>query len=94
MMLPPSEARSGRRAIDLGPRFSQQNSVKVSEVERLKLARQVLLGLALICLSVFTAFSAMPENTALGQIFELIKIGALPLVTLVISFYFPAKSDH
>ncbi len=29
------------------------------------------------------------KNEALSQAFELVKIGALPLVTLVVSFYFP-----
>jgi hypothetical protein len=35
------------------------------------------------------SYAAAPENKALQQIFELIKIGALPIVTLLITFYFP-----
>jgi hypothetical protein len=39
----------------------------------------------------FIAYAAMPDNPAMVQIFELIKIGAFPLVTLVIAFYFPTR---
>ena len=35
------------------------------------------------------ASTILGENEALNQAFELVKIGALPLVTLVVSFYFP-----
>jgi len=65
---------------------------EVDEGERLRLARQVLLGLGLICSGVFIAYGLEPDNTGLSSIFELVKIGALPLVTLVISFYFPNRS--
>ncbi|HBK4767653.1 TPA: hypothetical protein LLS86_001155 [Serratia liquefaciens] len=49
------------------------------EMERLRLARQVLCGIFVI-------------SEPIRQVFELLKIGALPLVTLVISFYFPNTS--
>jgi hypothetical protein len=34
----------------------------------------------------------VPDNPGVSQIFELVKIGALPLVTSVISFHFPNSS--
>jgi len=77
--------------VDISKKFPP-GGVSVSEGDRLRLARQVLFWLAIICIGVFVAYGREPENKALGQIFELIKIGALPLVTLVISFYFPKNS--
>ncbi len=61
--------------------------------DRLRFAKQVLLFLGVTCVLVFTAYVIFPDNQALAHIFELIKIGLLPLVTLVISFYFP-KTDR
>lgn len=76
--------------VDLSVLF--KGGVSISEGDRLRLARVVLMGLAVICVGVFVAYGMYPDNRALGQIFELIKIGVLPLVTLVISFYFPNSS--
>jgi hypothetical protein len=73
--------------------YFQQSSFQLDEAERLKFGRQILLGLALICIAVFTAYAIYPENQALSNIFELIKIGALPLVTLIIGFYFPNSNN-
>jgi hypothetical protein len=64
------------------------DSQVIDESERLKFARQVLVSLGVIAVAVFVAYTAYPDNTALQEIFELIKIGLLPLVTLVVSFYF------
>ncbi len=75
--------------VDLNDVFSQDSKITISEGDRLKLAKQVLFGLGVICIGVFISYGLAPDNKALSAIFELIKIGALPLVTLVISFYFP-----
>lgn len=74
--------------IDLNQVFSD-GGVTIDESDRLRFAKQVLLGLAVICIAVFIGYAVFPENVALAGIFELIKIGALPLITLVVSFYFP-----
>lgn len=34
-------------------------------------------------------YALQHDNKALAAMFELVKIGALPLMTLVVSFYFP-----
>ncbi len=73
----------------LGDQFKGQDRILVSPGERLRFARQVLLGLATICVGVFVAHGSYPDNACVSQTFELVKIGALPLVTLVVSFYFP-----
>ena len=65
----------------------------ISEGDRLRFAKQVLLFVGVVCVLVFAAYAFRPENKALSSIFELIKIGLLPLVTLVITFYFP-KADR
>lgn len=62
---------------------------QVNESDRLRLARQILLFLLLLCAAVFTAYFLQPDNKAIINIFELVKIGVFLLVTLVISFYFP-----
>jgi len=35
-----------------------------------------------------TGYACYPDNKALAALTEIIKIGALPMATLVISFYF------
>ncbi|WP_419245868.1 hypothetical protein [Serratia sp. NFX21] len=62
------------------------------EMERLRLARQVLCGIFVISVGVFVAHAYWDQNESIRQVFELLKIGALPLVTLVISFYFPHRT--
>jgi hypothetical protein len=68
--------------------YHTQTIVTISESERLKFAKQILMGLAILSSSVVAGYACYPENKALAEIFELVKIGAFPLVTLVISFYF------
>jgi hypothetical protein len=78
--------------VDLSKVFSGRGGASIDEGERLRFARQVLFWLAVICVGVFIAHGMYPDNQAVAQIFELVKIGALPLVTLVVSFYFPNSS--
>lgn len=78
--------------VDLSTVFQGPDGVSINENHRLGLAKWILLFLAIICIGVFWGYAAHPTNTALAQIFELVKIGALPLVTLVISFYFPSTA--
>ncbi|HEJ8071688.1 TPA: hypothetical protein SMI41_004909, partial [Serratia marcescens] len=52
----------------------------------------VLCGIFAVSVGVFAAHAYWDKNEALGQTFELVKIGALPLVTLVVSFYFPTSA--
>lgn len=67
----------------------QEQVLVFEEMERLRLARQVLCGIFVISVGVFIAHAYWDQNESIRQVFELLKIGALPLVTLVISFYFP-----
>ncbi len=84
---------SGNGNIDLDSVFPKGNSVSIDESDRLKFAKQVLCWLGVICIGVFIFYGIYPSNQALSSIFELIKIGALPLVTLVVSFYFPNSNN-
>ncbi len=70
----------------------EAGGVSISESDRLKFARQLLFFICLICVGVFVAHGYDPKNEGVNQIFELIKIGALPLITLIVSFYFPNNS--
>lgn len=82
-----SEASEFNQEIDVAGRWREHS--KISEENRLQFAKNLLLWLGIVCISVFIGYSAMPENPALKAIFELLKIGVLPLITLVVSFYFP-----
>ena len=75
--------------IELSKVFRDSDGVDLTPADRLTFAKQILLWLGIICIGVFIAHGRYPENAAISEIFELIKIGALPLVTLVVSFYFP-----
>lgn len=79
--------------VDLNTEFSHDSQVTINEGDRLKFAKQVLFWLGIICIGVFVSYGYNPDNKALASIFELIKIGALPLVTLVVSFYFPNSNN-
>lgn len=79
--------------LSLKATFPESNAIKISASDRLKFAKQILSWLGCICVGVFIAYPIYPDNKALSAIFELIKIGALPLITLVISFYF-SKSNY
>ncbi len=73
--------------------ISGPSGVSVPETDRLKLARQLLLALGVLTVGFFTWYAMAPTNAALQAIFELFKIGVLPLVTLIVSFYF-SRTDH
>ena len=72
---------------------SVPSGVSIPEVARLKLARQLLLSIGVLTLGFFAWYARDPENSALRAIFELFKIGVLPLITLIVTFYFP-RTDH
>ncbi|AGO55670.1 hypothetical protein SOD_c26970 [Serratia plymuthica 4Rx13] len=55
---------------------------------------QVLCGIFVISVGVFIAHAYWDQSEPIRQVFELLKIGALPLVALVISFYFPDSATR
>jgi hypothetical protein len=78
--------------IEIGEiRAVQSVRTMIDEVERLRFARQILVALFLISLVSFGGYYAWPESRASAAVFELVKVGMLPLVTLVIAFYFPNR---
>lgn len=82
------------REIDLGQEFTPESAntkapVQLGEGDRLSFARQILFWLVVITIASFSAHIAWPDNKGAQEVFELVKIGVLPLVTLVIGFYFP-----
>ena len=82
----------GGQDVDITDRLPEniRDDIRViAEDDRLRFAKQVLLYVGALCVLVFAAYVRYPDNHALTNIFELIKIGVLPLVTLVVSFYFP-----
>lgn len=49
--------------------------------------------MAIIAVGIMAAHGRWPDNKGFSDSFELIKIGTLPLVTLVIGFYFPKTKE-
>lgn len=86
----PSHSRMGPGGIDL-QQVSAASVVRFHEGHRLQFAKQILLFLFMLCMVVIIGYGLAPENQAWEKMFELVKIGALPLVTLVIGFYFPSS---
>ena len=79
--------------LDIESLYSEVRADTVDEADRLKLARQLLLFLGVLTVGIFIAYARYPDNAALQAIFELFKIGVLPLITLIVSFYF-SRTDH
>jgi len=77
--------------LDANLAFPHSDKVSISGMERLRFAKQALCVLGLVCISVFVAYALSPQNPALVAIFEFLKIGILPLITLVVSFYFSSR---
>jgi hypothetical protein len=73
---------------DLGTVFKNPGGVELDEGLRMGLAKGILWVIAAISVGVIVAHG-ISDSKGFTEAFELIKIGALPLVTLVISFYFP-----
>lgn len=67
---------------------------QVDETDRLKFAREILFSLFFFVILIVTLSVIFPDNKALDKIFDWAKIGVLPLVTLVIGFYFPNSQRH
>ncbi|KQZ39898.1 hypothetical protein ASD58_05820 [Duganella sp. Root1480D1] len=63
--------------------------VELSATARLKFAKQLLCGLGLFSVGVMLAYGMFSQNKALEAMFEFVKIGMLPIVTLTASYYFP-----
>ncbi len=79
--------------LDIESLYSEVRADTVDEADRLRLARQLLLFLGVLTVGIFIAYASYPENPALEAIFELFKIGVLPLITLIVSFYF-SRTDQ
>ncbi len=75
--------------VNLDQVFSEKVKVSIDENERLRFAKWTLVWIAIICVGVFVWRGVSPDNKGVQDIFEIIKIGALPLITLIITFYFP-----
>ncbi len=84
-----------KEGINLNYEFDSSAKVKLfTEHDRLLLAKQVLIFIFIFTAIICIAYGYCPENKAVQQMFELIKIGVLPLITLVISFYFPNSKGN
>lgn len=87
-----SQEEAQAREFDTSLVRDAQSFSDVTGKDRLAFAREILIGLFFIVLLVFSMSFIQPENKALEKIFEWVKVGVLPLVTLVIGFYFPNSS--
>ncbi|MBP2169440.1 putative membrane-anchored protein [Erwinia toletana] len=67
----------------------KQYSLTLKETDRLLFAKQVLLFIFIFSLCIVLLAAFFPDNELIKQMVDLIKIGVLPLITLIVSFYFP-----
>ncbi|MYN38362.1 hypothetical protein GTP55_03145 [Duganella sp. FT109W] len=74
--------------VDLFDIFPRSPEPAINERDRLIFAKQLTAGLALISSAIMAGYACYPDNQALAALIEIIKIGMLPMATLVISFYF------
>ncbi|MDQ1777138.1 hypothetical protein [Escherichia coli] len=84
------EKTSGIQKINIEQEQKEKKfTLSLKEADRLLFAKQVLLFIFFfsVIIVVFAAFS--PTNELIVQMVDLVKIGVLPLVTLIVSFYFP-----
>lgn len=78
---------------DIDSEFKGEISpVNITGQHRLAFARSILICIGLFTTAFCAAWAFSPDNKALSQIFDFIKIGVLPLITLIIGFYFPNAS--
>lgn len=64
-------------------------SLSLNESDRLLFAKQVLLFIFVFSTIIVVLAAFFPYNNLIEQMVDIIKIGALPLITLIVSFYFP-----
>lgn len=64
-------------------------TLSLKESDRLLFAKQVLFFIFLFSTLIVILAAFFPDNKLIDQMVDIIKIGALPLITLIISFYFP-----
>jgi hypothetical protein len=74
--------------VNLFDSFPHAREPAINERDRLTFAKQITLGLAVISSAIMAGYACYPDNQALAALIEIIKIGMLPMATLVISFYF------
>jgi hypothetical protein len=69
--------------------MGRQYTLTINATDRLLFAKQVLFFIFAYSLIIVLLAAFFPDNDLIKQMIDLIKIGVLPLITLIISFYFP-----
>ena len=90
----PIDFASQTHNVSLDSVFKQDSSVELSASDRLAFAKNLLAAIGCVCCAVFIAHGLWPDNTGVTEVFEIIKIGALPLITLIVTFYFPNSAKQ
>ena len=67
---------------------TNEKASAIDEVARLKFAGRILFASFVMAAAVFVTYVWLEKSEAIKHIFELVKVGLLPLATLVVSFYF------
>lgn len=82
------EKPSGVQQIDI-EQEEKKFTLTLKETDRLLFAKQVLFFIFLFSIIIVGLAALSPTNELIIQMVDLVKIGVLPLVTLIVSFYFP-----
>lgn len=72
------------------PNQLPEASLDISPLEKLRfgLASYMLLAIFVLCVCIFYFYAHDPDNVALKEMFEFVKVSMMPLVVLIVSFYF------
>ncbi|EMC2820753.1 hypothetical protein VCE00_004631 [Salmonella enterica] len=82
------EKKPGVQKIDI-EQEEKKFTLSLKETDRLLFAKQVLFFIFLFSVIIVGLAVFSPTNELIIQMVDLVKIGVLPLVTLIVSFYFP-----
>lgn len=89
---PHTEARFPDAKITLTPKteaeFPSAKQPDIAPAVRLRFAKQLLIAFGAVAITTTAAHIYQPDNTALAAVYEDLKIGIFPLLTLVVTFYF------
>ena len=86
--LPMPDSSSGVEKISIQEE-EQRFTLTLKETDRLLFAKQVLLFIFIFSITIVFLAAFFPDNRLIEEMVDIIKIGALPLITLIVSFYFP-----
>jgi len=67
---------------------ASRNPSEIKDTRLFRLAGWMLGCIFVFCACIFYFYASYPDNAALKEMFEFVKVSIMPLVVLIVSFYF------